>query len=835
MLGICTVLVVLMSVFVYYMVKRQQSFLKQQNLVQARNLAHDLSMNASTYVVTNEFAMLDKLLQSYKPYPNLRYAMVLSANGRVMSHTDNKLVGLTPNDDVSRSLKSEPQVQTLVENNDVLDIAAPVMSDGEIVGWVRVGFEQRYILQNLDAIQRNGILYILFALGVGVIVSLLIANRLIRELSALVSTVEKIRTGKQNVRASGSRTMEINNLAQTFNQMLDEISANEHLLEMMMENMPVGVFTLDEKGIIVSANNAARELWNGAEYVGIENFEVYKAWFVDSGKRVQAHEWGGAVAIERGEKTLNQEIEVEAFDGSRKFVLNSAIPLRDEHERIIGAVVINVDITERKKLAHQVQERMKELRTIYRTSKILQNETDNLNTLLQKIVDILPAGWQYPEVCAAKIEFDNKVFTSPNYQASDVKQVAEIITEDGKTGFISVIYTAEKPAEAEGPFLKEERDLIDTLAELFEVQYNKRVAYNALVRSEANLLAVFENTDVGHLLLDRNLNVVAFNRRFQTGYEKSLQTPLEVEQNYLQRLAPESRESVSQHYAEVFRTKQPIEYDTKLDIDGVEKYLTINVAPVLNRGRVDGLCVSVSDITRRKLLELEREKMIADLMQRNTDLEQFAYIVSHNLRTPVANIIGLAGLLDDALPEATRKQYLSSLGASVKRLDDVIKDLNEILQVRRQVNENKVQVDFNALVTNIKTSISQLLERTNTEIQTDFADATGMLTISSYINSIFYNFISNSIKYAHPSRTPKIKISSATEDSRVVLRFADNGAGIDMEKHGKHVFGLYKRFDVAKEGKGIGLFMTKTQVETLGGKINVESKPGVGTEFIVTL
>jgi signal transduction histidine kinase len=178
--------------------------------------------------------------------------------------------------------------------------------------------------------------------------------------------------------------------------------------------------------------------------------------------------------------------------------------------------------------------------------------------------------------------------------------------------------------------------------------------------------------------------------------------------------------------------------------------------------------------------------------------------------------------------------YVKELAESASKLDNVIKDLNQILQVKREVSESKELVSFSETLQNIEVSISNMIKAEGVEIHADFTAINEMNTLKSYLYSIFYNLITNSIKYRRPNVPPVIKISSHKTDAGITLVFEDNGMGIDLDKKGDQVFGLYKRFHTQMvEGKGMGLFMTKTQVETIGGKITVNSKVDVGTEFIL--
>ena len=238
------------------------------------------------------------------------------------------------------------------------------------------------------------------------------------------------------------------------------------------------------------------------------------------------------------------------------------------------------------------------------------------------------------------------------------------------------------------------------------------------------------------------------------------------------------------------------------------------------------------DLTNEKKAEIERVKMISDITQRNKDLEQFSYIISHNLRAPVANIIGLTEELKDETHDAEAKLMLSeALSSDVKRLENVIVDLNTILQTKREINELKETVNLTQLVHNIKLSINDLIQKRGVHIKTDFTQIEEIHIIKSYIYSIFYNLISNSIKYRRSDCDAIIEIKSYIIDDKLSLKFTDNGRGIDLESKGDQIFGLYKRFHSDTEGKGMGLYMVKTQLEALGGKISAVSEVNIGSTF----
>ncbi|MDL5048943.1 PAS domain-containing sensor histidine kinase [Oscillatoria amoena NRMC-F 0135] len=308
--------------------------------------------------------------------------------------------------------------------------------------------------------------------------------------------------------------------------------------------------------------------------------------------------------------------------------------------------------------------------------------------------------------------------------------------------------------------------------------------------------------------------------------------------NWVSSIHPDDRERVERSVAEKINDPEATKWEDEYRYyrqNGEIAYISDKGYIIHNTNKKAVRIVgAMQDITEKYLAEMERKKLTDELIQRNKDLEQFAYIVSHNLRAPVANILGFVNMLKvDALEQQDQKEYINALSLSISKLDEVILDLNTILQVKRELNEMKEPVTFSELVDDITNSISNSIKNENVLIKTDFSQINQFTTLKTYLYSIFYNLISNSIKYRRPNERPVIEIRSTKQNNLLKLTFKDNGMGIDLQKKGKHVFGLYKRFHSQIEGKGMGLYMVKTQVETLGGKIDIRSEVNEGTEFII--
>jgi signal transduction histidine kinase len=249
----------------------------------------------------------------------------------------------------------------------------------------------------------------------------------------------------------------------------------------------------------------------------------------------------------------------------------------------------------------------------------------------------------------------------------------------------------------------------------------------------------------------------------------------------------------------------------------------------------------VNEILERytKNLEEEVEKRTQEIREKNTallqtvsQLEQFSYILAHNVRAPIARLQGLLMCLDMGnISNPQNLKIFEFIQQSAKELDDTIKNLNTIIQIRKGANEIYEKVDLKRKVEKQRASVIEVGGILETDLQVRYVYA-----IKAYVESIFYNLISNAIKYRDIQRQLIVKVKTYQDDTFLYVEVEDNGIGIDLEKNKDKIFGFYKRFhaNVDVEGKGIGLHIVKLQVEAMGGKIEVESELDKGTKFKMT-
>jgi signal transduction histidine kinase/ligand-binding sensor domain-containing protein len=235
--------------------------------------------------------------------------------------------------------------------------------------------------------------------------------------------------------------------------------------------------------------------------------------------------------------------------------------------------------------------------------------------------------------------------------------------------------------------------------------------------------------------------------------------------------------------------------------------------------------------TRNETLEEEVDKRTKELVKYNQQLEQFAFVTAHNLRGPVARILGLGTLLrmiDNVSAEV--KTINDKLVFTANEIDSVIKDLNQILHIKNAPSHME-ELNLTHEINKVMAGLEKDIKNSNAVILTDFSKISVLKTSQTYFYSIIYHLLSNAIKFKHPDRTPYITISTINSEDYTGLIISDNGLGIDLQKSKEKIFTLYSRFHLHLEGKGLGLYLVKTQMSALGGNIEVESEVNTGTTF----
>jgi len=539
--------------------------------------------------------------------------------------------------------------------------------------------------------------------------------------------------------------------------------------------------------------------------------------------------------LHRGDR-VNSQYRVIRSDNTIRWIEKKVIPTLDEAGVLIRTDGIVWDITARKEADEANRQNEAKFRQIVETAQEgiwTIDENEKTNFVNKKMSDIL--GYAPAEMMGKEL-YDFMDKEGREYAIACMER-----RRNGSKENLDIRYKTKSGEDlwaniSANPIVDPSGNYKGALAMVTDIT-GRKMDEEALKKSEANLRTIFDNTDSSYILIDHDLKIISFNALAQKYSEEQNGKKLEINKHIKDYFSAE-RWPLIMETLEKAATGETVSYELSFSKPGGEvQWYHVRWLHVKNaENKSWGFILANKDITEAKIAALERERITADLIQHVKDLEQFTYIISHNLRAPVANIIGLSDMLrEHELDEDVKQEVVERVSLSVKNIDTVIQDLNHILQARELVNEKKETVYFKDLVNAIKTSIYNTVVSEKVQFNCSFDEVDSLYTIRSYLYSIFYNLSSNSIKYRRADVPPVITIKSHKLKGKVELRFKDNGKGIDLDKNAAELFGLYKRFDTTMEGKGMGLFMVKTQVEALGGTIKIKSKLGEGTEFIIQL
>jgi PAS domain S-box-containing protein len=242
------------------------------------------------------------------------------------------------------------------------------------------------------------------------------------------------------------------------------------------------------------------------------------------------------------------------------------------------------------------------------------------------------------------------------------------------------------------------------------------------------------------------------------------------------------------------------------------------------------------DITAQKQAETEMQELLNTTTYQNESLLNFAHIVSHNMRSHGSNLSMLTDfLLEGKIDEEERMNALRMLKKAATGLNDTIAHLNEVVQIKTEAEQKMVSLNLLAVVQKVHQSLEALFASNEVGVTISVPEHCEVMGVMAYVESAVLNLMTNAVKYRDPEKEASIHIRTESRAKRVVLHIEDNGLGIDMKKNGEKIFGMYKTFHHHPESRGIGLFITRNQIESMGGTIVVLSEPGKGSTFSITL
>jgi len=382
----------------------------------------------------------------------------------------------------------------------------------------------------------------------------------------------------------------------------NKLKESEEKYRDLYDNAPDMYHSLDENGVIIECNETeARMLgYSKDEIIG----RPLTDFFTDESKKLFHKDFP---KLKKEGSLLNLEREFVRKDGTTFPVSLNVYAEFDENGRFIKTRSIARDITvlkeaekKLKKLAHDLGERVKELNCLYAISKLVEREGSTLEDILQDTVNLIPPAWQYPEITCARITFGDSVYKTTNFRETRWKQAAEIFSDGKRVGKIEVCYLEERPEIDEGPFLKEERNLINAIAErLGEIIFHK-TAEKELRRLKEFNEGIVKRMEEGIIVEDREGFITFTNPRMLKMLGGSRSNI--VGRHWSEIFSPESIKKVEEENLKLMEGMIS-RYEAVLDFNGKKVDVMVSATPISEDGRYSGNIKVFVDITERKKVE----------------------------------------------------------------------------------------------------------------------------------------------------------------------------------------------------------------------------------------
>jgi PAS domain-containing protein len=383
---------------------------------------------------------------------------------------------------------------------------------------------------------------------------------------------------------------------------------------------------------------------------------------------------------------------------------------------------------------------------------------------------------------------------------------------------------------------KSTRELNRITGQVKKERSERKKAILSLRKSQLHLQTIVDTTDIAFVLFDSDSHVLLFNPIASYWSTLSFGVPLKND-IYFPDLLNEKGKSTYSEMMNAVLSGQSLNYEASYQDHGDSpEWYHVSIHPVIDDdGKAVGVSCAASNITGDKLAESDHERLSGQLVQRNKDLEKFASILSHDLRAPLANMLGLARILKDTnVPESEKSELEGFLFQSIEKLNDVVHDLNRVLELDKTPSLKKEKIDLEELVNDVSAQFKPIIKQNAIRIVTDFSRANNINSVRGYLYNIFYNLISNSVIFGHQGKPPVIEITSEREKDKLIIYFKSVGKA-NYRKGDKTEHGHYKEINVSDKSNGIVLYSVKNKIEVLGGSLSVRTLSGRDKEFRIEL
>ncbi len=489
-----------------------------------------------------------------------------------------------------------------------------------------------------------------------------------------------------------------------------------------------------------------------------------------------------------------------------------------------------------RKANHDLAERIKDLNCLYGVASSVQKR-ESLDVIFHDVLSLIPAAWNYPHITRGKIRFDGQEYVLDSFQETRWKLTSDIVVAGRTRGSLEIYYLEQRPVLDEGPFLKEERNLINAVAQTLSEAAERKQAEQELARERNMLRTLIDNLPDFIYIKDSQSRFTACNAAVSDFMGAT--TPHELIGRTDFDFYP--HEQASEYYADeqqVIRSGQGLvnKYEPNAGQTGKIRWIWTSKLPLRDsQGKVVGIVGISRDMTELKEAQkrLEEAKEAAEFASRAKS--QFLANMSHEIRTPLNAIIGISKTLSKYHTDSLTPKQLEGLEIVHRSSQRLLLLINGVLDLSK-IESGKMEVtlrpfSLDALIAGIRSMATTLNDKGQVDFIVHKSESLPKAVVSDAqrLHEILTNIISNAVKFTDRGQ---IVLDMYDAQHRLYFKVSDTGIGIAREDIG-HIFEEFTQVDSSTtrkyQGTGLGLTISKKMVELLGGEIEAESKPGEGT------
>ena len=537
--------------------------------------------------------------------------------------------------------------------------------------------------------------------------------------------------------------------------------------------------------------------------------------------------------------TLNDVIWMDEYhnvDGKDQYILRKFHPVKNENNELNLVIGYGLDITDRVLAENELNRSRLRYKALFESNPQMVFILNRQGTVLDvNNAAVVQLGYDFEELVGNSVlgVFPQQYHSAVNatlktcFEEFDTEHQWELIKHK-KDGSLINVFEVARTIQIDQ---SEDYLLLIVCTDITEKKQNETLLKET---SELNR-KLLENMPVPVAVMhkDKIIDVnLAFQELFQT-------TNQQFKLKSILNLVNESDVAIlNDAIHKIYELKETdLLSEVSMIVNGKSKLSVLISGNLFTNKGTDYILAVFSNITEIRSAENNLRALAQELSKQNEDLKRFAYITSHDLRAPVINLNALLEYYDyeDPLSDIN-KELIVKFKQSAERISDTLNDLLEVTRIKdRTQSEIKDMCSISQIFYNCIQDNAEHIKKVNGSVLADFSQKDTIYFTKSVLNSTFTNLITNAIKYRFPDRNLEIKVQTEINGNNYIIRFSDNGLGMNMEKIQNRLFTLYQRFHSHVEGKGLGLYLVKSQLEALGASLQVESEENRGTTFVISI